>query len=56
MDVETFQGDSFTVNIGDDVTLTDANGRTSTVIAADVQANNGVIHVLDTVILPSTEE
>lgn len=52
MMVETLNGDSFTVNLGDDVTITDFNERTATVVAADVQANNGVIHVLDTVILP----
>lgn len=53
MMVETLNGDSFTVNLGDAVTITDARDRTATVIAADVQANNGVIHVLDTVILPA---
>lgn len=52
MEVSTLAPDTFTVNLGDTVTITDANGRTSTVIAADVQANNGVIHVLDTVLLP----
>lgn len=55
MMVTTLQGDDFTVNLGDDVTITDANGRTATVIATDVQATNGVIHALDTVILPSME-
>lgn len=53
MEVETLQEESFTVNIGDDVVITDANGRTSTVIATDVQAVNGVIHVIDTVLLPT---
>lgn len=52
MEVSTIANQSFTVNLGDAVTITDANARTSTVIVADVQANNGVIHVLDTVILP----
>ncbi|SFN72230.1 fasciclin domain-containing protein [Salegentibacter flavus] len=52
MMVETLNGDSFTVNLGDAVTLTDARDRISTVVAADVQANNGVIHAIDTVILP----
>lgn len=55
MMVETLNGDSFTVNLGDTVTLTDFNDRTSTVVAADVQANNGVIHAIDTVILPNLE-
>lgn len=55
MMVSTLQGDDFTVNLGDNVTIIDANGRTATVIATDVQATNGVIHALDTVILPSME-
>lgn len=52
MMVETLNGESFTVNLGDAVTLTDARDRISTVVAVDVQANNGVIHAIDTVILP----
>jgi uncharacterized surface protein with fasciclin (FAS1) repeats len=32
--------------------LTDANGRTSNIIAVDVPAANGLIHVIDTVVLP----
>ncbi len=32
--------------------LTDANGRTSNIIATDIKASNGVIHVIDTVVLP----
>ncbi|MDX2235485.1 MAG: fasciclin domain-containing protein [Hyphomonadaceae bacterium] len=35
------------------VTLTDAKGGTSTVTIADVIQSNGVIHVVDTVLLPS---
>lgn len=52
MMVTALSGDEFTVNLGDNVTITDERGRTSTVVATDVQANNGVIHVIDTVILP----
>ena len=32
--------------------LTDANGRTSNIIATDIRASNGVIHVIDRVLLP----
>jgi uncharacterized surface protein with fasciclin (FAS1) repeats len=32
--------------------LTDANGRTSNIIAVDIKASNGVIHVIDRVVLP----
>jgi uncharacterized surface protein with fasciclin (FAS1) repeats len=34
------------------VMLTDANGGTATVILADVAASNGVIHAIDTVVMP----
>lgn len=32
--------------------LTDANGRTANIIAVDIPASNGVIHVIDRVVLP----
>jgi uncharacterized surface protein with fasciclin (FAS1) repeats len=32
--------------------VTDANGVKSTVILADVAASNGVIHAIDTVVIP----
>ena len=32
--------------------LTDARGRTANIIAVDVEAANGIIHVIDTVVLP----
>jgi transforming growth factor-beta-induced protein len=32
--------------------LTDNNGRTSNIIAVDVEAANGIIHVIDRVVLP----
>jgi uncharacterized surface protein with fasciclin (FAS1) repeats len=32
--------------------LTDANGRTANIIATDVKASNGIIHVIDQVLLP----
>ncbi|WP_037320314.1 fasciclin domain-containing protein [Salegentibacter sp. Hel_I_6] len=55
MMVETLEGGSFTINLGDNVTITDENGRTATIVATNVQANNGVIHALDTVILPEND-
>lgn len=45
--------ETFTVNIsGSTVTLTDAGGGVSTVLLTDVQGTNGVIHVLENVIIP----
>lgn len=32
--------------------LTDANGRTANIIDVDIQTSNGIIHVIDTVVLP----
>ncbi|NNF20154.1 MAG: fasciclin domain-containing protein [Flavobacteriaceae bacterium] len=37
---------------GKNVMLTDANGNTAKVTIADVNQSNGVIHVVDTVVLP----
>lgn len=38
---------------GSTITLKDAKGGTSTVSQADVMQSNGVVHVVDTVLLPS---
>jgi uncharacterized surface protein with fasciclin (FAS1) repeats len=38
---------------GDSVTLKDEKGGTATVTQADVMQSNGVIHVIDTVLMPS---
>lgn len=54
MSVTTVNGDTFTVNkSGNTVTITDIGGNVANVVLTDVQATNGVIHVLDKVILPS---
>lgn len=54
MSVTTVNGETFTVNIsGSTVTLTDANGGVSTVVLTDVQGTNGVIHVINKVIIPN---
>ncbi len=51
--VDTVQGGQITLSLdGGNVILTDANGNTSTVIMADVVSSNGVIHAIDTVVMP----
>lgn len=35
--------------------LTDANGRTANIVQTDIQASNGIIHVIDNVILPNMD-
>lgn len=37
---------------GDKVVLKDADGNTSTVTTADVNQSNGVVHIIDTVLMP----
>jgi transforming growth factor-beta-induced protein len=49
--VSTLGGD-ITANVTNGATLTDSSGRISDIIAVDVQANNGVIHAINKVILP----
>ncbi|AWA30317.1 fasciclin [Flavobacterium magnum] len=53
MMVDTFAGDSFTINLTGGAKITDQAGRISTITATDVQASNGVVHVIDKVLLPS---
>ena len=45
-------GGDITANVSDEVLLTDGNARVSKIIASDIQANNGVLHIIDKVILP----
>lgn len=54
VELTTVQGDTLTVNVNPDgsVTLTDENGGTSRVTQADVLQSNGVVHVIDTVVMP----
>jgi uncharacterized surface protein with fasciclin (FAS1) repeats len=52
--LKTVQGEDLTAAIVDGkVVLTDAKGGTSTVTIADVNQSNGVIHVVDTVLMPN---
>jgi uncharacterized surface protein with fasciclin (FAS1) repeats len=49
----TVQGEPLKVGMqGDSVVLTDTKGGTSTVTTADVYQKNGVIHVVDSVLMP----
>ena len=53
-ELTTVNGATLTATMeGGNVVLTDAAGNTATVTATDVDASNGVIHVIDTVLMPS---
>ena len=45
----TVQGSSITIDLDDGVMVDNAN-----VVTADIEATNGVIHVIDAVILPQS--
>src|SRR5271165_4245554 len=52
-DIPTVSGHKLKASLsGGNVVLTDENGGTATVTIADVQQSNGVIHVIDSVLLP----
>jgi len=53
-EVTTANGAMFTVNVGSDgsVTLTDGTGNDVAVTQTDIETSNGVIHVIDGVLLP----
>ena len=53
-ELTTVQGGKLTARAGADgsVTLTDAKGNTARVVTTDVAATNGVIHAIDTVVMP----
>lgn len=52
MMAETVEGSEITISIADGgVSINDAN-----VVAADVEASNGVVHLIDSVIMPPQEE
>ncbi|WP_103333407.1 fasciclin domain-containing protein [Pseudotabrizicola formosa] len=52
--VSTVGGCDFAITMnGDAVNITDGMGNVATVTIADVKQSNGVIHVIDTVLLPA---
>ena len=53
MSIASQEGQSLTISAMDgNVRLTDGMGNTANVVSADTPASNGVIHVIDTVLMP----
>lgn len=51
--IQTVSGNKLTASLkGENVILTDENGGVSTIVITDIDASNGVIHVIDSVVLP----
>lgn len=51
--IMTVSGNKLTASLkGKNVILTDENGGVSTIVLTDIDASNGVIHVIDSVVLP----
>ncbi|MGV3560664.1 fasciclin domain-containing protein [Larkinella arboricola] len=54
--LKTVTGGTLTVSKQDDaITITDEQGNTATVNRADLEATNGVIHSIDTVLMPKSK-
>src|ERR1700759_5217476 len=52
--LKTVQGEDLTATMsGNKIMLTDAKGGMATITTADVFQSNGVIHVIDTVVMPN---
>lgn len=55
--VTTLQGEEFTIEVdGDTVYLVDANDDRVQVTDTDVEASNGLIHVIDGVLMPAADD
>ena len=54
--ITTVQGGIFKIDaVGSGLVITDGRNRTSNITATDIQAKNGVVHVIDKVILPANK-
>ena len=51
--VATVQGQTITINAGTPPTITDSTETPAPIVATDVRASNGVIHVISKVLIPA---
>jgi uncharacterized surface protein with fasciclin (FAS1) repeats len=52
MTVTSLQSSDFTIDLDNGAEIVDANGRRAGIIVTDVQSSNGVVHVINKVLLP----
>jgi len=52
LSAETFQGQNITIDLDNGAQIKEGAGEPSNIIATDIQSANGVVHVIDTVLLP----
>lgn len=53
MDINTLHGSSVTFTVGyDDATVSDASGHTANLVMPDLNVDNGVVHIIDRVLMP----
>ena len=48
----TLQGEEITVNISNNITITDARGNVAEILIKDVQGTNGVVQIINMILLP----
>jgi len=54
--IKPLQGDTFKIDaVGSTLKITDGRNRVSTITTTDLKAHNGVVHVIDKVILPPNQ-
>ena len=51
-EIMTALGKNFTITIGETIQIEDVNGNVATIIATDIVGTNGVVHVIDKVLIP----
>ncbi len=54
MDINTLQAGTVTFSVEGTATVRDANGNTANLVSPDMNVDNGVIHVIDRVLMPGS--